>query len=387
MKFHPFKDISDIDKVIGQSKVWYNEFSKINDVVLRESMSNDYDELCFGLIKESFIHHYKNNKSYKNYCVNLGVDSSFLTNIKDIEKIPLITSSQFKISQVITGDRTNIVKVCHSSGTMGSISNIFRDDITLSRFLSGLHYVLDQFTDVKDAFCFHLGPSKIESGNLWFSYVMSATDILFPTINYVTNNEFHLAKLILDLKEFKGKYRRRLLIGPPIMFVRLFDYLKENKIEMGDCEDLFIVTAGGWKKFDGQSIKRDVFEKKLQDNFPNLKVKNIRDYFNMVELNTIFAESSSKIKYLPPWVRVIVVNPITFKPVPQGEFGVLCYYDASANSYPGFIYSEDFGRQPYPDHRNPDNIIGQSIEIRRRIKSTESRGCALKVSRDRLKKQ
>jgi long-chain-fatty-acid---luciferin-component ligase len=104
----------------------------------------------------------------------------------------------------------------------------------------------------------------------------------------------------------------------------------------------------------------------------------VRDVFNQVELNTAFVECAQHQLHVPPWVEVIVRDPYDLSPVPPGETGLLSYLDPSATSYPCFLISEDIGMA------STDGCAcgrhGQTVEIRRRLLTSDHQGCALRLA-------
>lgn len=83
--------------------------------------------------------------------------------------------------------------------------------------------------------------------------------------------------------------------------------------------------------------------------------------------------------HLPDWTVAIARDPDTLKPLNYGEEGILSFIDTSANSYPCFILTEDFGAV-YPGESCGCGVSGDYIVISRRVTKVESKGCALKMS-------
>lgn len=334
------------------------------------------------LLTESFEYHYLNNELYRNYCKKKCITIDDVK--KDIRKIPLIPSTIFKTSNIRTETHERTVKKCLSSGTQGSVSTIERDNTTLERFLGSVRNALDNVYCIEDAIVLNLGPAAEEAQDIWFSYVMSVTDMIFPTIDYVKDGTFLLDKVSEDLDKFKDEYENVLIIGAPVMFLELQKYFiqKDLKISFGD--KIFVVTAGGWKKNQGQAISKSEFKECCKSMFSGITDDRIRDAFNMVELNTILPECEYGSKHIPLWLDVFALDLDTYEIAEDGITGLLGFLDASPTSYPGFIMSGDLGRITYVDNC-PCGRSGRCVEFERRINTIESRGCALKIEKNILK--
>ncbi|MBL1723161.1 long-chain fatty acid--CoA ligase, partial [Klebsiella pneumoniae] len=79
----------------------------------------------------------------------------------------------------------------------------------------------------------------------------------------------------------------------------LCHYMKDKKISFSGDKSLSIITGGGWKRYEKESLKRDDFNHLLFDTFNLSDISQIRDIFNQVELNTCFFEDEMQRKHVP----------------------------------------------------------------------------------------
>jgi long-chain-fatty-acid---luciferin-component ligase len=267
-----------------------------------------------------------------------------------------------------------------SSGTQGSQSRVARDHVTLERFVGSTRTQIDLLLEPWDeAQVCNLGPDTGEANDLWFAYVMSILDLILPSTHYVHGDVFYPASVIADLQSLAAD-TQPIIVGPPVLFLHLLDFMERRdiRLRLGACNGL-IVTAGGWKRFNDEAIARHVLTERLVDRFGVAGPPQVRDAFNMVELNTVMLECENHRKHIPPWLVVLVRDPGTLEPVCDGAPGLISYLDPTANSYPGFILSDDFGRAS--QEPCACNRTGPTLEIVRRVRRIESRGCALKMDR------
>lgn len=339
------------------------------------------EEVQSKLFFESFMHHYTNNDTYRKYCMAKSIS---IEDIKNSHRnIPLIPSTLFKKHTIRTHTGEKTVKKCLSSGTQGSVSLVERDNTTMERFLGSVRNMIDNVYGIEDAMVFNLGPSSDEAADVWFAYVMSVIDMVFPTINYVRNDVFCVEECVEDIAKYASAYKEIVIIGAPVMLMNFYKFLEDNNISFPFGDKVFIVTAGGWKKFQNRSVSKQDLKRMAKKYFEGISEESIRDAFNMVELNTVIPECECGSKHVPLWVDAYTVDLDTYEIAERGKEGLLVFLDASAGSYPCFVMSGDLGKVTYIDNC-PCGRKGVCIEITRRINTIESRGCALKMEKKYL---
>jgi long-chain-fatty-acid---luciferin-component ligase len=335
-------------------------------------------EIALQLVASSFAQHYANCEPYRRLCSAERIGPGDVQTWEDLQRIPLVPSSFFKHHVLQSVPSSEIIKVCLSSGTQGSQSRVPRDHVTLERLIGTTRTQIDQLLNPwHRAHIFNLGPDSDEAHDLWFAYVMSILELVRRTTHYVCQGVFSSAAVVADLQAHHMD-NQAVLVGPPVLFLHLLDYLEQHgiRLALGGCNGL-VVTAGGWKRFDDRAISRQVFSERLADRLGLAGPFQVRDAFNMVELNTVLLECERRRKHVPPWLVVFVRDAATLQILPDGSTGVLSYLDATASSYPGFILSDDFGSL-----RATPCLCGRTgptLEIGRRVKRIEARGCALKM--------
>ncbi len=332
-------------------------------------------------IKASFTTHYNKAPLYQRFCNNCGFTPDSLSGIEDIKDIPLIPTQMFKHYDILSVPEENIVKVCTSSGTRGSVSRVLRDGETLQTFTMGtarrIGEVITQ--DARNYTMLCLGPREEESKDLWIAYIMSLLGGVTATQKYyVKDNKFLLADLIEDLKQAGQSQEKLAIIGPPMYFLYLAEELTNNNLELKLNPDSYVVTMGGWKRDEKRAVSRTELEKTALDVL-GLPASQLRDGYGAVELNSVLFDCINKHKHLPEWVIAIARDPDTLAPLPYGEEGILSFLDTSASSYPCFILTEDFGTV-YPAHSCGCEVSGDYVQISRRVNRVESKGCALKMN-------
>jgi hypothetical protein len=68
----------------------------------------------------------------------------------------------------------------------------------------------------------------------------------------------------------------------------------------------------------------------------------------------------------PPWIRTLVLDPLSLRVLPRGETGVLAHMDLANLGSVAAVLTEDLGRQ----YRDGFQLLGRSS-------GSEPRGCSL----------
>jgi long-chain-fatty-acid---luciferin-component ligase len=364
---------------------YLDSMTNLDDLVFQEEKVFELPEnlqiqLCESFIKEAFEYHYKTCESYKLYCNYFNISPADINSYTDLSKIPLIPTSVFKRRQLLSCHQDEIEKRCLSSGTQGGKSIILRDRLSLERFLGTVKVMYQMAPDsgIKHPFLYVLSPDAEEAGDLWFAYVLSMVEIMYPAKFYVRDSVFKERELLDDILKMKDS-EQPVIIAPPAVLINFCEIVRKEvgTIDLGS-KNAYILTAGGWKKAQGQSVDRDEYEKLVMDTFLLRSKNEVRDCFNMVEMNTVIMSCEHNSFHLPPWLYMNALDPTTLKPLKDGEIGILGFCDALANSYPAFVLSDDFG-MVYSFNTCPCGRPSRWFKPIRRLSRVENRGCARKI--------
>lgn len=348
--------------------------ASIDEVIFGEDPYALLGPAELGKLAETFFaHHYAGCPGFAT-----AADRQAAIDPSRPETYPLMPTSVFKHAEWISVEPAAIEKWCLSSGTRGIESRIGRDQLTLDRLLGSVRAALsligDWFEDDLDVV--HLGPPHEAAGDVWFPYVMSLTELIFPTTPcFVDGRLDHgLARETVEHSLAQGRHVG--LIGPPFAMLDFCEGL-DRPLPPGD--GITVVSAGGWKRLDGQRLVQAEFDRKVCTALGLVDSERIRDAFNQVELNTVIAECPRRRKHIPPWVRASTRDPGDLSALPPGEPGLLSFVDLSATSYPAIFVGDDLGivlSDPCGCGKS-----GDTLQILGRIQRPGERGCALELER------
>ncbi|HET9627215.1 MAG TPA: hypothetical protein VFP84_37905 [Kofleriaceae bacterium] len=325
-------------------------------------------------VRRTLAHHLERCAAYAAFAAR----RQFTDLPADLAAIPVIPSSVFKAARVLSVDEAEIAKWCKSSGTQGAQSMIGRDRTSLERLLgsirAGVTLIQDWLED--DLEVIHLGPDRSEAGDVWFMYVMSLIELLYPTRHFVRGGVFDAAGALDRIRALAGKRDRHVaVVGPPFRVLELIETIERAGQPVPGGTGMTVLTAGGWKRFSGQRIERAAFDPRVCAAFGLASEAQVRDAFNQVELNTVMIECAAHRKHVPPWLYAAARDPDRLTVLPPGQVGVMSYLDASATSYPSFIVTDDVGE--VHEGTCACGRAGTTLQIQRRLVSVAQRGCAL----------
>jgi len=350
----------------------------LNDIMDTHAFSLEHkekDELYLQALSDLTKHHYARCSQYKRLLDLLGfVPDQF----KRVEDIPFIPVRLFKKYDLLSVERSQVIKTMTSSGTTGqSVSKIFLDKDTSAyqtRVLTKLvscfigkkrlpMLVIDSRSAIKDRNLF----SARGAGILGFS--MFGYDIA-----YALDDQMQLDIPLIQAFIEKHKDEQVLLFGFTYMiWEHFYSVLKAAGIKLA-LNNGIIIHGGGWKKLVEQSVDNDTFKKSI---FDISGIARIYNYYGMVEqTGSIFMECEAGYLHASIFSDILIRDHRDFSSLPAGKEGLMQLLSLLPLSYPGHsILSEDVGKILGEDNC-PCGRKGKYFKIIGRIKNAEVRGCS-----------
>lgn len=183
-----------------------------------------------------------------------------------------------------------------------------------------------------------------------------------------------IEQLISDLETAAYTGEPVFLVGTSLVLLECTRALHHRGMRFSVPLGSRVLDTGGYKGRAFESSRAELVQE-LGACFEISPVFIINEY-GMTELSSQFYESRlpqvplvderPSIKFVPPWTRVVAVDPETLEILPDGETGILRVYDLANIDSVLTIQTEDMGRA-WPDR----------IELLRRASGAELRGCSL----------
>ena len=226
-------------------------------------------------------HHYENCFKYKKMMDGIGYDISA---IKSYTEIPFLPVRLFKLHDLLSIPREEVVKTMTSSGTSGqSVSKIYLDKETSLNQSKVLTKIVSAFLgSQRTPMIIVDSPSVLKNRNMFSARGAGILGFsIFGSKRLYALNE----KMALDvdsITEFlqQNEGKRIFIFGFTFMVYQHF--IKEIK-RLGiklDLSNAVLIHGGGWKKLISEAIEPSQFRKLL---FDHCGLKHVHDYYGMVE--------------------------------------------------------------------------------------------------------
>ena len=330
-----------------------------------------FDNYFFNLTK----HHYTHCLPYKKMMDSIGfnVESSF-----SYTEIPFLPVRLFKMHELYSTSKENIIKTMTSSGTSGQeVSKIFLDKETSINQTKALAKIVTTFLGSKRSPMLIVdSESTIKNRNLFsargagiLGFSMFGTKRLYALNE---NMKLDIDSVIDFVKQ--NQEEKLFLFGFTFMIYQHFiKELIKTKVNL-DLSNAVLIHGGGWKKLINESVTSNEFKKNLNRL---CGIKSVHDYFGMVEqTGSIYMECESGHLHASVFSDIIIRNPFDFSILPYGETGIIQVLSVLPKSYPGHsLLTEDEGILLGEDDCSCGRL-GKYFSIIGRIKNAEIRGCS-----------
>lgn len=149
---------------------------------------------------------------------------------------------------------------------------------------------------------------------------------------------------------------------------------REQGISLTLPKGSLLLHGGGWKRMADQAVSPQDFADTLAQTFA---LQDVRNYYGMVEqTGAVFMSCPHGRLHVPCYADVLVRDPASLRPLPQGESGLLQVMSILPRSYPGHVLlSEDLGAVTGEDDC-PCGRPGKTVRIEGRLPAAELRGCS-----------
>ena len=305
-----------------------------------------------------------------------------LERIKDeyqsLSDVPFIPVRLFKHAELLSVQKSDIIKTMTSSGTSGqNVSKIFLDKETASMQTKVLSQIVLSYIGKSRLPMIIVDSEEVLKNKLMFSargagilgFSVFGKDRVFVLDKNMKPNE----KVLFDFLE-KHNGERILIFGfTYIIWKHLFEYFTK-KGTYPDLSKAILIHGGGWKTLINKSVSASVFKSLLNKNFG---IDKVYDYYGMIEqTGSIFMECEFGFMHTSIYSDVIIRDHVDFSEKPYGETGIIQLFSTIPGSYPGHsILTEDEGVLLGTDDCNCGRK-GKYFIVRGRIQNAEIRGCS-----------
>ncbi|MCI8482852.1 MAG: acyl-protein synthetase [Lachnospiraceae bacterium] len=348
------------------------EFYKRNPY---ELTSEKKESLLRKELAELTEFHKKNCKEYERFLKAAGYKQE---NIKRVEDIPFYPVRMFKKYDLKSIDEKEVFKVMTSSGTTGqAVSKIYLNQETAMMQQKVMIKILNDFWGKKRLPMMIVdSPAVVKNRKLFSARGAAVIGLRMASSDmvYILNDDMSLN--IEKLKDFLEKYQgqRFVIFGFTSIVWRHFYQELKKRNEKENMPQAVLMTGGGWKKLEKESVTRDEFKKEIHEF---CGINYFLDHYGMVEqTGCIYAECEYGHLHASIYSDVIVRDYKDYSPCVIGKPGILQVVSVLPRSYPGHsLLTEDEGVVLGEDDC-PCGRKGKYIKVFGRMKDAELRGCS-----------
>jgi hypothetical protein len=345
----------------------------VHDRVLE--LVRDPDGACFEtLALEVFAHQFELCEPYRHFCAARGKSPAGIRDWRDIPAVPI---EAFKHAMLCCGPAERAFLSTGTTQGPERRSHHAIPDLRLYRAaaVAGMRRFL--FPDVERMPILSLVPRALErpESSLAQMVAWAIEDFGSPESDYAIRGTE------IDVERCGEALRQSEVSGVPLCLmtttgalIRLLDALSRRRLAFRLPHGSRLMDTGG-DKGAPRPLSRNGLLHACWSAFAIPGYFCVNEY-GMTELSSQYYDNviaeryagrhRARSKAAPPWLRSIVLDPATLRPLAAGEPGLLCHFDLANAGTAMAILTEDMGR-----------IDGDGLELLGRVSGAEARGCSL----------
>ena len=326
-------------------------------------------------ILELFDHHCRHSTEFNRMMSSIKFEKQ---NIRSIEDLPFIPVRLFKMFELASVSRDQVVKTMMSSGTTGqAVSKIFLDKRTSSLQTRILSRIVSSFLGSNRVPMIIIDcESTVKNRNQFSARSAGITGFsLFASKRVFALND-NMSLNVEGIKQFLEENKAKTIFMFGFTFIVYKHFYREllKSSQKFDLSNSVLIHGGGWKNLISEAVDSVTFKAQLNSV---CGLKRIHDYYGMVEqTGTIHMECEAGYLHTSEYSDIIVRDPKDFSVSNHGEEGIIQLLSLLPISYPGqSILTEDLGTILGEDDCKCGRK-GKYFKIKGRLKNAEVRGCS-----------
>lgn len=302
--------------------------------------------------------------------------------LQSLDDIPFIPVTMFKYFNLRSTQKSSIIKTILSSGTTTSTpSKVPLDSQTSFNQMKALNHTLSHYITTKRPFLVidHPGSNTTSKSITTRSAAIRGLSLLSSEIIYLLS-ETSDGQLVLNDQAFTlmQKYRHTPVYVFGFTYIIWSQFMKliaASTTPIPKFSDILIFHTGGWKKLHELKISELTFSRQLARVF-HTSPKSVRNFYGMAEqTGIIFVDCNFGYKHVPNFAQIIIRDPQTLQPAPNGQVGLIEIISILGHSYYSQgVLTEDLGQIIGIDDCRCGRK-GTYFSVLSRVESAELRGC------------
>ena len=290
------------------------------------------NELFLKAMRENCAYAYKHCPGYRAILDDAGFAPDRLQTVDDLADLPFLPTALFKRRRLFSVPRWRLPLVVTSSGTSsGKASEI---GFTVGDLWAGLKMVLHicklrhllSFTPCHYVVFGYQPKHKNRTG---VSRTAFGVTLFTPALSRTYALRWKKGAYVLDLgavqdaivKHSKSRFPLRFM-GFPAYAWFLMKRMEEQNVQVRLPKGSRLMLGGGWKQFYAEQVDKSEFYA-LAKKVLGLDDKDIIEFYGAVEHPIFYNDCERHHFHIPIYSRVIIRDPVTLKPVPNGTPGLV----------------------------------------------------------------
>jgi hypothetical protein len=331
---------------------------------------------------EVFRHQFATVGAYRRYCVERSAEPD---SVRTVDEIPAISNVAFKYAELAIEGAAQApdAAIFLTSGTMQGRESrgrhiVRRPEVYRASAIAHLRTML--FPDARRMAILAMHPTADVMPESSLSAMISWSVEEFATgahLSAASRDQVDIAAAIGFLGECGARREPVCIMGTTAAFAALFSALINGDMKLRLAPGSRMMDTGGAK---GQVVPMQASEviARAGETLGIAPAMVINEY-GMTELCSQLYDATSfncagvldvqeRLKIPPPWLRVTALDPVTLRPMPDGEIGLLTFFDLANVGSVSAVMTEDLGAV----ERGRVRVLG-------RLAGGEVRGCALGI--------
>jgi hypothetical protein len=330
---------------------------------------------------EVFRHQFATVGAYRRYCEGRGIEPD---SIRSVDEIPAVSNVAFKYAELAAEGAAQApdAAIFLTSGTTQGRERrgrhiVPRPEVYRASAIAHLRTML--FPDARRMAILAMHPTADAMPESSLSAMISWSVEEFATSAHLaaSRDRVEVAGAIAFLGECEARRDPVCIMGTTASFAAVFSALESGGIKLRLAPGSRMMDTGGAK---GQVVPMPASEviARASETLGIAPAMVINEY-GMTELCSQLYDATSfncagvsdvqdRFKIPPPWLRVTARDPVTLRPVADGEIGLLTFFDLANVGSVSAVMTEDLGAV----ERGRVRVIGRTL-------GGEVRGCALGI--------
>ena len=334
------------------------------------------------LALEVFRHQFETIAAYRRYCEGRGIEPGALGSVNDV---PAVSNVAFKYAELAIEGASRLpdTAIFLTSGTTQGRTRRGRHIVArpgIYRASAIAHLRTMMFPDARRMAMLAMHPTANAMPESSLSAMISWSIEEFATgahLAAASRERVDAAAAIAFLGDCEARREPVCLLGTTAAFAALFSAIGSRGSRLRLAQGSRMMDTGGAK---GQAVPMQSAEviARAGELLAIAPAMVINEYgmtelcsqlYDATSFNCVGAsDTQERFKIAPPWMRVTVRDPVTLRPMADGEIGMLTFFDLANVGSVSAVMTEDLGIV----ERGRVRVLGRAVG--------EPRGCALGIA-------